>query len=220
MKANKKLRVLSVLLILCLAMALVPVAAFAATDDSAGGNQNIPGNLPFDPAPNNPAPLTPQVSNETDVTVVKKWDCNIDLIPESVEVILICVENDDPREVDSAILSEANGWSYTWTGLPLRGYGGYKLAYSVEEVAVPGFASSIAAPEPNYFEITNTFQFNPAPMNPAPVQPDDPGTPDADILVEEDAVAVPKTGDAVSYALPLLLLMGAAALLLVRRQKD
>lgn len=213
MKGNKKFGILSILLVFCLVTALLPAAAFAATATRPG---NVPTNGPL----YNPAPLVPQVNMETDVTVVKVWDCAKEQIPDSVEVILICVENDDPREVGSAILSEANDWSHTWDELPERDSAGYKLTYYVEEVDVPGFESRIVALEPNYFEITNTFVFVPAPMNPAPQDPVE-EEPDGEVFVEEDVVAVPKTADpAVEYILPLLLMLGVLAASVVCLRKN
>lgn len=75
-----------------------------------------------------------------DLTVTKTWDDNNDAAgnrPESVAVRLYqngkAVEGAEPVE-----LSAANGWSYTWTDLPIAGG-----EYSVVEDEVEGYVSSV-----------------------------------------------------------------------------
>ena len=73
----------------------------------------------------------------TEVRVEKDWAAGSNL-PQSISVFLT---RDGERYGRTAILSESNGWSYTWTGLEKYRSEGIDdpYVYEVQEVLVPGF---------------------------------------------------------------------------------
>ena len=73
----------------------------------------------------------------TEVTVLKVWeddDDNDGKRPGSISVTL----KGDGEEVSTAILSEENEWTYTWTELPVNA-AGEEITYTVEEAAIDGY---------------------------------------------------------------------------------
>lgn len=73
----------------------------------------------------------------TQLRVEKEWDTSSVNIPNSIEVYLTV---NGRRVGRTATLTEANGWSYKWTGLPkYLSDGVTPIAYTVEEVQVPGY---------------------------------------------------------------------------------
>lgn len=68
---------------------------------------------------------------EFDLSVQKTWDSSI-AQQEPIEVQLLIVKDDKEYEVDRAILSQDNGYMYTFKGLPLESNG--KMTYRVHEV--------------------------------------------------------------------------------------
>ena len=83
--------------------------------------------------------VTNQLEGDTtEVRVKKIWDAESVILPEYITVYLTA---DGERVGRSAKLTEANGWSYTWTGLPKYREGGVdeEIEYVVEEVFVPDY---------------------------------------------------------------------------------
>ena len=88
--------------------------------------------------------------NEMNIYVVKKWDDRNNASkkrPDSVTVELL--END--IVVTEAVLSEANGWTHTFTKLSKNGN------YSVREKAVADYKASYSGDFQNGFIVTNTY---------------------------------------------------------------
>lgn len=87
--------------------------------------------------------LTNQKDDEsTQIRVKKVWDANAADLPNSITVYLTV---DGQRVGREAELTEANGWTYTWTGLPKYELGNdgelIEIKYEVAELQVPGFES-------------------------------------------------------------------------------
>ena len=83
--------------------------------------------------------VTNQLEGDTtEVRVKKTWDAESVVLPEYITVYLTA---DGERIGRSARLTEANGWSYTWTGLPKYRDEGVdeEIEYVVEEVFVPDY---------------------------------------------------------------------------------
>ncbi len=62
----------------------------------------------------------------------KEWagdEAFTDLRPDSVAVVLLV----DGRERDAATLTQSNGWTYTFTGLPVKNDSGANVVYTVRE---------------------------------------------------------------------------------------
>lgn len=85
-----------------------------------------------------------EVTGSTNVRVTKSWAAGSEDIPASITVYLTA---DGEVVGKTATLSEANGWTYTWTGLPKTNDDGNEIVYSVREVQVPGFTSEQSAPQ-------------------------------------------------------------------------
>lgn len=83
--------------------------------------------------------VTNQMEGDTtEVRVEKTWDENSVNLPAYIIVYLTA---DGERVGRSARLTEANGWAYTWTGLPKYRTEGIdqEIEYVVEEVFVPDY---------------------------------------------------------------------------------
>lgn len=104
-----------------------------------------------------------------EVSATKVWSDgnNKDQIrPDSVMVQLYA---NGTAQGSAVKLSEANSWTYSWTGLA-KYQGGQQITYTLEEVSTPdGYTCSIEEPTSGHFVITNahTPKEEPAP-NPEP----------------------------------------------------
>ena len=84
----------------------------------------------------------------TSVDVNKVWfGDNEKERPESITVNLLC--ND--RVIDTAALTAADNWHYTFGALPTEDQNGQVYVYTVSEVAVPGYATQITGDDKNGF---------------------------------------------------------------------
>ena len=97
----------------------------------------------------------------TEINVEKVWDDDDDndgKRPGSVTVIVLA--NGDETE-NTAILSDENGWTYIWNGLPVYADGA-EIEYSIKELEIDGYESGIEMEgdaETGYsFTITNTHE--------------------------------------------------------------
>ena len=95
---------------------------------------------------------------KTSVTVTKAWNDanNKDGIrPDSIKVQLYA--NGKPTG-DAVVLSAADQWTYTWTGLFMK-ENGKNIEYSVKEVTVPkGYESKVTGDATSGFIIENTHK--------------------------------------------------------------
>lgn len=91
----------------------------------------------------------------TDIYVEKTWDDaeNQDGVrPDSIGVVLT---GSDGKQY-TAILTEENGWSYTFTDLPVYWNEGVLITYSLLETPVDGYTDEVVAGEDGYsFTVTN-----------------------------------------------------------------
>lgn len=132
-----------------------------------------------------------------DLTVVKEWD-----VPEGVELPESILVNlyANGKAINEAQLTAETNWTYTWEELPAKDDDDIQIEYSVSEVEIAGYVSSIGDPVETdtgiEIAITNTF---------APVKTD-----------------LPKTGDDSSMALWICLLgmTGAAMMMLKKRAQN
>ena len=92
----------------------------------------------------------------TSVSVTKSWadeDDQDGIRPDSVTVQLYA---NGSASGDAVTLSSDNGWSYSWTDLPVYDNGS-AITYTVEETEVPnGYTSSVTDNEDGTFTITNS----------------------------------------------------------------
>ena len=84
---------------------------------------------------------------KTERTVVKKWENDSPASrPEEIKVVLV----KDGAECSTAVLNEANGWKYTWTGLE-------KGNYSLKEIGeIENYTKEIVS-NGTVFTLTNTY---------------------------------------------------------------
>lgn len=139
----------------------------------------------------------------TSVTVSKVWDDadNKDGIrPSSVTVTLIA----DGAEVGTCTLSADNGWTYTFENLPVYS-DGQEIEYTVAEVQVEGYESTLEGNAADGFTFTNVHEPEPEPKPKPKPKP------------------VPQTSDPIEF-LPMIALAvlggGAAITGTVLRKRD
>lgn len=150
---------------------------------------------------------------KTSVNVVKSWkdEHNKDARPDSITVNLLA----DGEVVDSVKLNAENNWQADFVELA-EYKDGVLIDYTVEEVAVEGYESSVTGTSEDGFVITNT-QKPEEPGDPDPKDPTDPkdpekpqeGTPgdpedptdltDPTDPEESDGNGLPITGEAATY---------------------
>ena len=111
---------------------------------------------------------------ETTVQVEKKWNGEK---ANQVEIKLLA----DGVEKDKAILTEDEQWTHTFSNLPrFAENDGHEIVYTVSEVALSGYTSSISGDASNGFIVTNTKTTTPPgpnPPDPNPYTPPSPVTP-------------------------------------------
>ncbi len=84
-------------------------------------------------------------TGSTNIRVSKTWAQGSENIPEGVTVYLT---SDGETTEKSAVLSDKNGWTYTWTGLPKTKDGITDIVYGVLETGVPGFTVTVGDGQP------------------------------------------------------------------------
>ncbi len=87
---------------------------------------------------------TTEDTETTNLRVSKKWADGSENIPDSITVYLLA---NGVVVGKAAALNDSNGWTYTWTGLPLTDDDG-EINYTMREVQVPGFVTEQSTPEP------------------------------------------------------------------------
>lgn len=77
----------------------------------------------------------------TEIRVQKTWAAGSENLPQSITVYLTA---DGVPVGRRATLNEANGWAYTWTGLPKYAEDGIdqEIVYEVQEVLVPNYITT------------------------------------------------------------------------------
>ena len=105
--------------------------------------------IPKENEPEEPTPPPEENAETVDIPVVKTWNDDDDadgVRPASVTVRLLA----NGAEAASATLNAANGWAYTFTGMP-KFSGEDEIAYTVTEDEVEGYDTEI-----NGFNVINT----------------------------------------------------------------
>ncbi|MBQ7928576.1 MAG: Cna B-type domain-containing protein, partial [Methanobrevibacter sp.] len=90
----------------------------------------------------------------TDVSVAKVWDDNNDqdgLRPVEVSVVLLA----DSNVVGTVTLNANNGWKASFSDLPVYS-NGKLIKYSVQELEVPGYTSTVSSDDDYSFIVNNT----------------------------------------------------------------
>ncbi|GEM02804.1 hypothetical protein HHA03_23360 [Halolactibacillus halophilus] len=95
----------------------------------------------------------------TDVTVNKIWQDDSDATGNRPDTITLNVFRSD-NETDAyrtATIGQEDNWSHTFSNLPTYDAQGKVLSYTVEEVSVEGYSTSIEEIDSETYEITNTI---------------------------------------------------------------
>ncbi|MCD8117587.1 MAG: Cna B-type domain-containing protein [Oscillospiraceae bacterium] len=165
---------------------------------------------------------------QVSVTVTKAWDDGNDqdgIRPASVTVTLV---KNGEATTETVTLSEANGWTASFTGLD-EYTDGVLNAYTVREVTAEGYTSTVTGDMATGYVITNshtpTVTPTPSPTPTETAEPTDPGASATPIVVTPTTTgSAPSTGDESNAMLWLALLLlcagGVAAVTVVKKRKD
>ncbi len=94
------------------------------------------GDTSYDPTD---FPSPPALTDVRTFTAKKIWS-NPTAEHDAVTVVLL--QNGQPYAVNPSVeLSSTNGWTYTWTKLPMYDASNNYYVYTVEEIAVPGYST-------------------------------------------------------------------------------
>jgi len=103
----------------------------------------------------------------TEISVEKKW---IGTEGENITVNLLA----NGEKIKDVVLSSANNWKHTFTDLPTVNDVDEAIIYTVEEVDIEGYKSSIAGNAALCFVITNTEDTLLKPIKPEDPEPENP----------------------------------------------
>lgn len=103
----------------------------------------------------------------TSVSGHKTWvnDTNMTR-PQSITVNLYA----NNQVVASKVVSEADGWNYTFTGLPVNDENGQKITYTIGEDAIVNYSSKVEG-----YDLINTYDPPTIPSEPGKDKPSKPG---------------------------------------------
>ena len=105
------------------------------------------------------------IPEETAINVNKKWvgdDEKLSERPESITVELLANGQDTDKTI---VLTADNDWKGSFVDLP-KYEAGTEITYSVEEISVDNYESSIKETEEGGFTITNTYKGSTEPTDP------------------------------------------------------
>jgi len=160
----------------------------------------------------------------TFVNVNKVWNDENDrygIRPDSISVVLYA----DGKPTDNIlVLNEENGFSGVFADLPVN-FAGEKIVYTVEELVVDGYESSVTGNATEGFVIINTLDREEEiiedpeiPLGPSDddnVDIDDPEVP----LGPSDDVNAPQTGDGIVLLVITVLSSAVCAVIILRSKK-
>lgn len=152
------------------------------------------------------------ISTETlDIPVIKKWVGGDDKNPSEVKVQLFA----DGNKVNEISLNAAGDWVGEFVDIPrFDPEDGHEIAYTIGEVAVPGFRTEITGNVGEGFMITNTGTSVPDVVAPSEAEP-------TAALPGSVKANAPKTGDeSAAWWTVLLMATGAAVMGLTKRRED
>lgn len=153
----------------------------------------------------------------TTISVTKQWQNDTPAErPSSITITLI--RNGQPTD-KTLVLDAEHGWTGSFEQLPVLDEGGNPVVYTVDEIAVEGYKSTIAGNQKTGFTITNTKPDKPHEPGkpPKPGKPHEHGTPKQPKKSKKSLI--PQTGDTTSgYCLAGLTLTAALAALFLGRR--
>ncbi|MDN6166463.1 MAG: Cna B-type domain-containing protein, partial [Tetragenococcus koreensis] len=161
----------------------------------AGYTTSIAGNAALGFIITNTKDIVDPEPELTEVSVEKEW---IGEKQDQVTVYLLA----DGKQVGTVDLNESNNWKHTFTDLVVVNDAGSVIKYTVEEVEVAGYTTSIAGNAALGFIITNTKDSKPE--EPKPEEPKS-ENPKAENPKSEDPKheKLPQTGEATNFLVPI-----------------
>ncbi|MFR9292753.1 MAG: Cna B-type domain-containing protein [Peptococcus niger] len=147
--------------------------------------------------------------NKTSIKVTKIWKDDQNKYGTRPETVIVKLLADGQDAGQVLTLSEANGWTGIFENLPVY-KNERKVLYTVEELSVAGYQTSITGDQTQGFVITNTYKPE------QPIRPDKPNQPNAP---ESPSGGAPQTGDEGGVFPWVLLALSASIFLLMLRRK-
>ena len=99
---------------------------------------------------------TRQEEEKIETSVCKEWDDADDQDGKRPQSILVQLYANGQKLGEPVVLNEGNGWSYGWSGLPVK-QDGQTVVYSLKEVGrIPGYESTVTGDVQTGFVITNS----------------------------------------------------------------
>lgn len=147
--------------------------------------------------------------NKTSIKVTKIWEDDQNKYGTRPETVIVKLLADGQDAGQVLTLSEANGWTGIFENLPVY-KNERKVLYTVEELSVAGYQTSITGDQTQGFVITNTYK---------PEQPTRPGKPNQPNVPESPSGGAPQTGDEGGVFPWVLLALSASIFLLMLRRK-
>lgn len=159
----------------------VPIEGYETTIEGNAEDGFVITNTPISDS-------TPQPET-IDITVEKVW------VGEKQDSVTIYLLANGDRTGDSITLSDANNWEDVFTDLPVE-LDGEAVEYSVEELEIDGYVSTISGSAEDGFIVTNTEITEEEPIDENPIE-DDPAEeePGDESQVEEDSIEEKPTGE-------------------------
>lgn len=147
--------------------------------------------------------------NKTSIKVTKIWEDDQNKYGTRPETVIVKLLADGQDAGQVLTLSEANGWTGIFEDLPVY-KNERKVLYTVEELSVAGYQTSITGDQTQGFVITNTYKPEQRTRPDKPNQPNAPKSPSG---------GAPQTGDEGGVFPWVLLALSASIFLLMLRRK-
>ncbi|MDU7245676.1 MAG: Cna B-type domain-containing protein [Clostridiales bacterium] len=147
--------------------------------------------------------------NKTSIKVTKIWKDDQNKYGTRPETVIVKLLADGQDAGQVLTLSEANGWTGIFEDLPVY-KNERKVLYTVEELSVAGYQTSITGDQTQGFVITNTYK---------PEQRTRPGKPNQPNAPKSPSGGAPQTGDEGGVFPWVVLALSASIFLLMLRRK-
>ena len=97
---------------------------------------------------------------KTSLTVTKKWAENIGYYDLDKQPVTVYLTENGKKTETSIVLNDDNKWTYTFADLLKYDADGEEIKYSVEEVSIEGFNSTVTTDDDGNVTITNTVDYS------------------------------------------------------------
>ncbi len=94
---------------------------------------------------------------KTSVTMTKSWEDNNNQDGKRPSIIKVQLLADGEKKGEVVDLTSADNWTKTWSSLPLKAKGKL-INYTVKEIAVPGYVTTVDDTDKGNIKLTNSYQ--------------------------------------------------------------